>query len=324
MKEADIIDRTIFVGGPPRSGTTFATKSLNQHPSIVAAIDDHVFENWGLYYYRDRVGLVQDLRTNQTNTEQVKKNLEHYLFTEHHLIGAAPSEKTRHNSQLAKINTHYAPTIRSTSDEHLGRFEIPLEHFAEDWQLCLKSPEISFVLPQLAQCFPESRFVLVYRPIYEIAESMFRLGHTVKTFPVFHQRWRLERDSIGLFIPPPGVPAEWYVLWQDASAFKRCVLYAASYIRAIVDGVQQLDNNRYFIYNHAALRDQPEAVFSRLAQFLGVDSRGFLSAGQQLNSEEPTLHAQLMEEYTAIETELNLKPLIEKLQTLMVNPLAKN
>jgi hypothetical protein len=44
MKTTAILDHIIFVDGPPRSGTTFAVKSLNLHPACVAAIDDHVFE----------------------------------------------------------------------------------------------------------------------------------------------------------------------------------------------------------------------------------------------------------------------------------------
>jgi len=44
MKATEILDHIIFVGRPPRSGTTFAVKSLNLHPACLAAIDDHVYK----------------------------------------------------------------------------------------------------------------------------------------------------------------------------------------------------------------------------------------------------------------------------------------
>jgi hypothetical protein len=42
MKEAEILKRIIFIGGPPRGGTTVAIKCLNFHPGFVAVIDGHV------------------------------------------------------------------------------------------------------------------------------------------------------------------------------------------------------------------------------------------------------------------------------------------
>ncbi len=318
MNESDLLNRTIFIGGPPRSGTTFATKSLNQHPHLVAAIDDHVYENWGLYHYRDRSGLVQELRTGHISPDQVKQNLANYLFTEHHLLGAAPSSTTTHCSQVSQIATPYAPTQRSPLEKDRRRFDVPVQQFSADIRLCLKSPEITHVLPQLAHSFPDAKFVLVYRPVYEIAESMFRIGNIVTEFPVFHQRWLIERNPSGLFIPPPGVPLEWNRLWQSASDFKRCVIYAASYLRAMIEGTQELSPDRYLVYDHAHLRDHPEQVFQQLALFLDVDVAPFQVAQHQLNSELPFIHPQLLAEYQEIELELELTPLMQKIQSLIL------
>ncbi len=315
MKEIDILNRTIFVGGPPRSGTTFAAKSLNLHPTIVTAIDDHVYECWGLYYYRDRVGLVQELRTRQLTPEQVKESLKNHLIEENRLIGAAPSSKTAECPQVAKIDSPYPGSARSVLDKDLGRHAIPLEQFSSDWRLCLKSPEISFVLPQLARHFPGSRFVLVYRPVSEIAESMFRIGNMVKRFPVFHKRWLEEKDEFGELIPPPGVPAQWDGLWQKGSDFKRCVIYAASYIRGMLEGVSQLSPDRYLIYNHALLRNSPNEVFQRWATFLNIDATGFQPAVTQLKTGLPSIHPKLTEEYSEIEAELALKPMMQQIES---------
>ena len=49
MKAEIILGKMILISGPPRSGTTFAIQSLNYHPDFIAAIDDHVYECWGLY-----------------------------------------------------------------------------------------------------------------------------------------------------------------------------------------------------------------------------------------------------------------------------------
>jgi hypothetical protein len=316
MKEIEILDRTIFVGGPPRSGTTFAAKSLNHHPGIVAAIDDHVYECWGLYYYRDRVGLVQDLRTRQLTPEQVKETLKNHLIVDNRLMGAAPSIKTAGCPQVAKIESPFPGSVRSVLDKDLGRHAIPLDQFSSDWRLCLKSPEISFVLPQLAGHFPGSRFVLVYRPVSEIAESMYRIGNMVKQFPVFHKRWLEEKDKSGELLPPPGVPAEWNKLWQKASDFQRCVIYASAYIRGMLEGVSQLSPDRYLIYNHAHLRNSPDEIYQQLAAFLNVDASGFQPAVTQLNTGIPSIHRKLAKEYSKIEAKLGLKPMMKQIETL--------
>ena len=95
MNATKILDKIIFVGGPPRSGTTYAVKSLNLHPAFVAAIDDHVYECWGLYYNRDRTGLVQELRSRQLIPEEAQRILKEHLIVDDQLIGVASSEKTK-------------------------------------------------------------------------------------------------------------------------------------------------------------------------------------------------------------------------------------
>ena len=182
MEEYEILDRTIFAGGPPRSGTSFAAQSLNHHPLIAAAIDDHVFECWGLYHYRSRTGLVQRFRSGPVDAGEARMILKNHLFSDSRLLGAALSEKTKGFAPLSEKNVFFREGVRSVLDENLERRIIPVAEFHSDWNLCLKSPEISFVLPELSVCFPKARFVLVYRPIFEIADSMYRLENRVKKF----------------------------------------------------------------------------------------------------------------------------------------------
>jgi hypothetical protein len=316
MEAEEILRRIIFVGGPPRSGTTFAAKSLNMHPAFVAAIDDHVYECWGLYYNRDRVGLVQELRSRQLGPDEAQKALQGHLFAEGRLLGAAPSDKTAGYPRATNSPALFPGAVRSLKDRDLVRHEVPLAQFSRAWRLCLKSPEISFVLPQLARLFPEAKFVLVCRPLTEIAESMFRLGNRVRRFPVFQARWLGEKGDRGESLPPPGVPAEWNRLWQGASGFQRCVIYAASYLRALLEGMEALVPGRCFVYNHARLRNSPGPVFRGLARFLAVEATGFQAAGEQIQADLPPLQPELFEEYTALEMELGLQPLQQRFESL--------
>jgi hypothetical protein len=316
MKEEEILDRSIFVGGPPRSGTTFAAKSLNLHPGVVTAIDDHVYECWGLYFYRDRAGLVRELRTRELTREEVRNSLKNHLFKDERLVGAAPSPKTALCEPVSKIEIPYPGSVRSALDKNLERLAIPVDQFSDQWRLCLKSPEITFVLPQLASHFPGSKFVLVYRPVAEIAESMYRLGNRVKKFPIFHKRWMEEKGETGELMAPPGVPTKWGEIWRNATDFQRCVIYAASYIHGLLEGIEKLSPDRYVVYNHAHLRDSPNEIFNQLAQFLDVDTSGFQPAVTQLNTGLPSIHPKLMDEYFNIEFELALKPIMQKIESL--------
>ena len=306
MKRADdILNNLILVGGPPRSGTTFAARSLNLHPVIMTAIDDQVYESWGLYYYRTRTGLVQKLRNGGCGAVEIHQALKEHLFRNGCLVGIAPSEKT---AGCPRSPLPLRPDTGATTraDLKLIRHSLPLSAFRDDWQLCLKSPEISYILPQLAAALPGARFVIVYRPLIEIAESMLRKGHTVKGFPVFHRRWRDETDDDGRPIPPPGVPQEWAGLWPAASDFQRCVINAASYMRALAAGLAALEDKRCFVYNHACMREKAAVLFQRLAEFLQVDAAGFQGALKALRHEPPGIAPELAAEYEAMEQKLEL------------------
>lgn len=309
----DILNGLVLVGGPPRSGTTFAARSLNAHPHLVTAIDDHVYECWALYYYRTRVGLVQDIRTRsrEITGEEVNRRLREHLVSGGGLAGIAPSVKTDgcpSASLPVRPDTHPIQ-----ADSALNRYFFPLDRFGEGWRLCLKSPEISYVLPQLAAFLPGAKFVLVYRPVVEIAESMYRKGLTVKKVSIFHKRWDSERDDAGVLVPPPGVPVEWFDLWRRVSDFQRCVIYAAAYLRAVVEGVKQLPVGRVFVYDHTHMRECPGEVFGELASFLGVEESGFRPAVEELKVKAPEISIELIDSLKEIEEALGLKELMKEI-----------
>jgi hypothetical protein len=317
MFNADhIFNRLIFVGGAPRSGTTFAARSLNHHPGIVTAIDDHVYECWALYYYRTRLGLVQQMRTQsrQMSQKEVKEVLQKHLFVDERFRNIAPSAKTDDYRVCSPLDR--PDSVVTPGDFKWIPHSLPINRFKKDWYLCLKSPEISHVLPQLAMYFSRAKFVLVYRPVIEIAESMFRKGLTEKRFPVFHRRWEQETDEKGKWIPPPGVPEEWHELWQTGSDFQRCIIYAASYLKAEAEGIAKIPPARFFLYNHSQLRDQPVQLFAKLADFLEVDASGFNPALMELYPAEPLIEGNLKREYKKIESLLNLTDLVTRLSFL--------
>jgi len=311
LSPENILDRLLLVGGPPRSGTTFAARALNSHPRIVTAIDDHVCECWALYHYPTRQGLVQDLRSGSLTKAEATRRLRLHLFDGDRFSGAAPSVESREFPLSMAIQPLAASTPGPKSK--IARHAFPLDRFGPDWFCCLKSPEISFVLPQLAGILDTARFILVYRPVIEIAESMFRKGMTVRASPVFHRRWKGERTDDGRLIPPPGVPQEWAALWQAVTDFQRCVVYAASYVKAMSEGMGLLPGNRFFLYDHDRMRAHGDGVFRALASFLGVAASGFEAAGKEIKREAPVIPAELRAEYEEMAAALALEKLLRKL-----------
>jgi hypothetical protein len=248
------------------------------------------------------------LRNGARGAVEIQQLLKEHLVRDGCLVGIAPSKKT---ADCPRSLLPLRPDAGAThADMKLMRHSVPLSAFRDDWQLCLKSPEISYVLPQLAAALPGARFVIVYRPLIEIAESMLRKGHTVKGFSVFHRRWRDETDADGRPMPPPGVPQEWAGLWLAASDFQRCIINAASYIRALAEGLAVLEEKRYFVYNHAHMREKGGVLFQRLAEFLQVDAAGFQGALGELRHESPAIAPELAAEYEAMEQKLELKRLV--------------
>jgi len=314
--ETDIFDRTFFICGPPRSGTTFAASYLNMHPAVVTAIDDHVYECWTLYYYRTRVGLVQDIRENRFDRQRSRHTLRQRLLKDGHLTGIAPSEK------VANQPLEPAPTRPGESpieaDSLIRRHRVSLDSLPDAWRLCVKSPEISFTLQDMSTIFPEAKFIVVHRPVAEIAESMFRKGNTVKKVAVFQRRWQDEIDANGKRIPPPGVPPEWMTLWDTVTDFQRCAIMAASYLKALADSLPKMGKEKFFVYDHTDLRRHPGKILPALADFMRIAPQGFHPPDRVLNTEVPHIPDALAGELAALETVLNageLERIIRNYQT---------
>jgi hypothetical protein len=185
----------------------------------------------------------------------------------------------------------------------LVRHRVPLSVFEQGARLCLKSPEITFVLPEMAALFPSARFVLVYRSVSEIAESMLRKAEEWRAYA---WRWARDRDAQGNAILPPGVPDAWYDVWQGATDFQRCAIYATSYLRAMVEDAPKLTPGRVLVYDHSELRRDPHRVLDLIARCLQVDPAGFAPAASMIRDHVPALRPDLRAEYDALAREFDI------------------
>ncbi len=310
-----IARRLLLAGGPPRGGTTLLAKLLNAHRDIVTVIDNAMHENWALYNYRTRTGLVQKIRAGEISGHDAEKAAD-LLFS--HIthrgylrgVPAGPGMDGRKAVPLASQANQPAQTAtrlkRFVKHKLLrrplkqARYLLPLRDLPAITYFCLKSPEISFVLPPLAHIFPNARFVLVYRPAHAVAESMYRKGNTW-TIPSYHRRWARETTPEGRPILPPGVPAAWQSVWEQASDFQRCVMYAASYLKAIAESLPLLPAGSVFLYAHSRLCHSPERVLNSLFTFLGLSWERFEPAyAPQIRDTHPELPPRLWQEYAEI------------------------
>jgi len=306
-----IFDRLILAGGPPRSGTTLLARILNAHDHIATAVDNSAYESWGLYYYRFRAGLCARLRVEQMDNIQIRQHIIDYLYKDGFVLGISRSRKVadcpearqRPNPVLGN-GFLSSQTSGATCHDPLGRRDVPYTRFQSDLRLCLKSPEISFFLEILARAFPAAQFVLVFRPVIEIAESMYRKGFEWK-LSSYHKRWANEKDQWGHLIAPPGVPGGWSDLWQTASDFQRCVIYATSYLRALVQGLNELSRERWFLYYYPLLVESPEEVLAAMARFLKEDPRGFLSY-DSIHLFKHDMTPELVDQYEEISGDLEI------------------
>ncbi len=335
MYESHILDKLILAGGPPRSGTTLLARLLNSHPEIVTVIDNSVYENWSLYYYQSRIGLVQQLRSGEMSPDEIKQYLLKHIIKDNHVWGAAPSPKISHYPTVAPPVRPYSNTAKHSladriklvpgkiarglssiqnpfiKQKSLTRHRIPLEFFAKDIHLCLKSPEIVFALSRLSAALPGAKFLLVHRPVIEIAESMYRKGFEWQ-LASYHKRWNLEKNKNCELLAPPGVPDEWHPLWKTVTDFQRCVIYAASYFRAMVLEIPHAPPKNIFVYNHKRLCADPSATLVYIAKFLDVDSDGFQHAIKTVRYTPPVIANELKDEYYKIAPQLGLDNLTLK------------
>lgn len=304
MDEPAVFDHLVLAGGPPRSGTTLLARMLSVHPQLALRGDNPTFESWSLYRYADYSGLVDELRNARVNTRTAARWLFQDIVQDGRIGNIAPSPFLSSNTLAVGASPLHG----------MPRFQLPLAAFGPDFRLCLKSPEISFILPELGSAFPQARFVLVYRPVIETAESMYRKGHQWAN--AYHRRWNTERDAAGSRIPPVDTPDDLAVHWNEATDFQRCAIRATAFLRAMVEGARLLPEDRVHVYYHPDLRREPTRALTALAGFLGVSAAGFSIAERLVKPDEPNLPENLLREFEDIATILRLEPTLRTARQL--------
>ena len=300
----DLDARMVFVGGPPRGGTTLAIRLLERHPDILGIIHDHVHEFWPLYYYGDRSGVVADLR-HGVASEAVRKTLYSGLIREGWLTGIADAPHTVFMPISPPPERPDGNSLPVDTERKLHALRV--DQIPDRARLCIKSPEISHVLPQLSSAFSGARFVIVFRPLQEIAESMFRRGNRVKRVEIFHRRWRRDEAIHPENAIPPGVPLEWESLWRDSDDFSRCVIYGASFLDALIKGVGALAPEICFVYDHAKMRRGPDRIMAALAHFLDIDPIGLVGVDEWVRRDSPPISSDLLRIYQGVSKSLGLE-----------------
>ncbi len=295
MHERTILDHLILAGGPPRSGTTLLARLLSAHPRLALASDNQACESWGLYRYADYSGLVDELRHGRLHEDAAGP----------WLLGRIARAGWVNNITPSPFHGAQASAVADAPINGVARLRLPVEDFGTGLRLCLKSPEISFVLPRLAACFPRAQFVLVHRRVIETAESMYRKGNEWPN--AYHRRWNRERDASGGRIVPADTPADLAAHWNAVSDFQRCVLRATAYLRAMAEGAAALPSDRVFVYRHARLREDPARVLAEMAAFLGVDAGGFGPAENLVRDERAEPSAAQQREFEALVPVLDLE-----------------
>ena len=151
----------------------------------------------------------------QSSWKRICQHIIDYLYKNGFVLGVSSSgsvedcreARQRPNPVLGNEIPNWQTSGAGDHDQ-LGRRDVPYTRFKSDLRLCLKSPEISFFIKTLANAVPSAQFVLVFRPVIEIAESMYRKGFEWE-IPYYHRRWANEKDQSRHLVAPPGVPRDW-------------------------------------------------------------------------------------------------------------------
>ncbi len=301
-KKNKILDRILFLGGPPRSGTTILSRVLNRHTQIMAIIDDHVFESWTLYNYRDHSGLVSQILDGTVSSRQAKTLIWKRIKQDRWITGAAASEKPRGCPPAPPARRHCGPLL--PVERGTIRYKYPLNQIKNIRYLSLKSPEISLVLADMASLFPHAKFILSYRSPETVAVSMFRKAMEVTQVPVFWKRWEQNLDKNGKLIPPAAVPPRWEKVWQTATPFQKCLLCAYGYMFHLKEGMKQIPSARFFLFHHAELVGNPDQVLHAWADFLGLEADGFPDINSMLHDSRHSLKKELAKEKSDLESKI--------------------
>jgi uncharacterized protein (TIGR03032 family) len=131
-------------------------------------------------------------------------------------------------------------------------------------RLLEKTPKNVLRVPFLAEAFPDARFVVLHREHQATLSSML-------------DAWRS-----GRFVTYPHLPgwsgAPWSLLltpgWQESAGLPLVEVVARQWVAAttaLLDSVETLDPDRWWVADHAAVLADPDAELERLCAWLDLD-----------------------------------------------------
>lgn len=268
MSPETLAERALFVAGPARGGTTLLARLLGSSSGFYNVFTNDVYEHRMLYDYTDHSGLCRQLLD---TPEAVAADIVRAL--------AAGISDGRTLRPVSAETTAARPLRWQRARRALGwptrpgAARIPLAALPRHARVVLKSPELVFVAPLLAELLPEARFALTWRSVEQVTLSMWRKGRD----GWYWAGWQKERDRDGRFLLPPTVHPRWADLWQEASDLQRCAIRAISYF----DGLEKTRaalGERAVICSHAALCSSLEAAVDVLCRALPDATREELLA----------------------------------------------
>jgi hypothetical protein len=142
-------------------------------------------------------------------------------------------------------------------------------HLAGDRRLVDKTPQNAFVVPSLAQVFPDARFIHIIRDGRDAATSYLEKPWARQVFA-----WTRRRDPAG---EPYGPFAPWWVEpdrraeFESTSDVHRAIWVWRRYLEAAREGTRSIDPARWIEVRYEALMTDPKLEADRILDFLGVE-----------------------------------------------------
>ena len=199
-------------------------------------------------------------------------------------LGAIPEISYHFEPVLIKAASRYVYTQQwqpQKASSFYRRVYAWLMRFQQDGDLRLadKTPRNSFIIPFLAQVFPNAKFIHIVRDGRDVAVSLAQ-----KPWYRNEQNGSIMREPGGYLC---GSTARFWVEsnrtreFQTTSNIHRCIWIWRKYTAAAIEGLNQLaPERRYELrYENLVAAPQPEAI--RILDFLNIDDPNSRSIFQQ-------------------------------------------
>ncbi|WP_111683863.1 sulfotransferase family protein [Winogradskyella tangerina] len=167
-------------------------------------------------------------------------------------LQAANDEGKKHNPVYSDI-VNYDITVKKSLEQWTPYYKSKLRIMMDtkmsktNKRFFLKSPAITFMLPELHQLYPKAKYIHLYRNGFAVARSWFKKEY----FRVKEYQENFTEDAFIL----------------------ECAKYYNASILAINDFFEGLDEDQKFSLSYEELTEDPEAKINALLKFSGVEEK---------------------------------------------------